>query len=69
MMADRRANEDHGYTRSRSVTRAGGSPYKDDDELREAAENLGAYLAILREWDEREKHRRQSDIIEQIHGS
>ena len=30
-------------------------PYTDEDQLREAVENFRAYLAILEEWDEREK--------------
>jgi len=30
-------------------------PYTDEDEVREAVENFRSYLAILEEWDEREK--------------
>jgi len=30
-------------------------PYENEDAMREAVENFSTYLAILREWDERER--------------
>jgi hypothetical protein len=44
-------------------------PCEDREDLCEELHNFRMYLEILREWDAREKHRGQSDIIEQIHGS
>lgn len=35
-------------------------PYTCETEMQEAAENFRAYLAILEEWDEREKERAQN---------
>ncbi len=32
-------------------------PYESEEDLCEAAENFRAYLAILKEWDERERQR------------
>jgi hypothetical protein len=41
---------------------AGWLPYTCETEMQEAAENFRAYLAILEEWDEKEKERTKQEI-------
>lgn len=39
-------------------------PYENENDMRETVENFSAYLAILREWDSKERMKRARSILD-----